>query len=54
MNEMASYKKSQLTLESMKKSNRKKMASITKKPRTTIKERAAAKVERKVKQEKEG
>ena len=51
--EMASYKKSQLTYESMSKSIRQHMASIQKEQGENIKERAAEKAERKAKEEKQ-
>ena len=53
LKEMASYKKSQMTLESMSESIRSKMASIQKKQGKNIKERAAeAKAARKAREEK--
>jgi len=53
VNEMASYEKSQMTLESMIESIRQKMASIQKEQGKNVKERAAeAKAERKARGEK--
>ncbi len=51
--EMASYKKSQMTLETMSESIRRKMASIHKEQGKNIRERAAERAAQKAREEKQ-